>query len=192
MLEVKAPGEKSSPNTGTSLIIPCERQPSQGLGVLTRVVGVSQSFDPDFSSPQLLPVQGHLNSMGAYTAACSASAFSVPQMHRANPNNFEPSVLHSPGVFWEHLPPTHPPGTFPSPPGLSVETHCSHHSVTMARAFSSPCQRMDLHSPKLIKLNTHREPTLFPSQPQQLNDHLLPSLFQSDALKQQQEREIFT
>lgn len=98
MLKVKSPGEKSSPNTGTSLIIPCERQPSQGLGVLTGDVGVSQSFDPDFSSPQLLSVQGHLNSMGALHS-CSASAFCVPQMHRANPNNFEPSVLHSSGVF---------------------------------------------------------------------------------------------
>lgn len=96
MLEVKAPGEKSSPNTGTSLIIAYKRQPSQG--VLTGV-GISQSFDPDFSSLQLLPVQGHLNSTGAYTVACPASAFSVPQIHRANPNNFELSVLHSPGVF---------------------------------------------------------------------------------------------
>lgn len=99
MLGVKSPGEKSSPNTGTSLIIPYERQPSQGLGVLTGAVGISQAFDPDFSSPQLLPGQGHLNSMSAYTATCSASAFSVPQMHRAKPNNFEPFVLHSPGVF---------------------------------------------------------------------------------------------
>lgn len=62
MLEVKSPGEKCSPNTGTSLIIHYERQPSQGLGVLTGAVGISQAFDPDFSSTQLLTVQGHLNS----------------------------------------------------------------------------------------------------------------------------------
>lgn len=107
-------------------------------------------------------------------------------MHRANPNNFEPFVLHSPGVFWEHNPSSWPnmkihlwkvqnsPGTFPSPIGTSVKTHCSHHSVMMARVLSTTCQRMDFHPPKLIRLNTHREPTLFPSWPQHHNDHLLP------------------
>lgn len=103
------------------------------------------------------PVQGHLNSLGAYMFACSASAFSVPWMHRTNPNNFElfyTSVLPSPGVFSEHLPPTHPPGTFPSSTGTPVETHCSQHSETMDKFPPHTCQGQDFSPPKLIRLNT--------------------------------------
>lgn len=114
------------------------------------------------------PVQGHLNSLGAYMFACSASAFSIPWMHRTNPNNFElfyTSVLPSPGVVSEHLPPTHPPGTFPSSTGTPVETHCSQPSETMDKFPPLHLPRAGFQPSKAHQTKHHREPALFPSWP---------------------------
>lgn len=149
MLEVKAPAEKSSPNTGTDILYPTRDNQVKGYD-LQQEMSVFHSISIQTSAP-------HSSSQcrGIYIPWV-LPCLPVQPLHFLFQGRTEPipitlscsctSLLPSPAVFSEHVLSTHPPDTFPSPAGMTAETHCSHHSVMMGKVFPPPLTKGQVSS----------------------------------------------